>query len=47
MTPRKTLESGGEAPFFVIIETTGSNKDHDDEVSKKTLSLAVIVLPTI
>ncbi|KIJ53409.1 hypothetical protein M422DRAFT_222738 [Sphaerobolus stellatus SS14] len=31
MSPRKTLETGEDAPFFVIIETTGSNKDHDDE----------------
>ena len=29
--PRKILETGTTAPFFVLIETTGSNKDHDDE----------------
>lgn len=32
LSPRKILENGEDAPFFVLIETTGSNKDHDDEV---------------
>lgn len=31
-TPKKVFEEGEDAPFFVLIETTGSNKDHDDQV---------------
>ncbi|EOR01079.1 hypothetical protein E3P89_02395 [Wallemia ichthyophaga] len=28
---RKTFEDGEDAPFFCLVETSGSNKDHDDE----------------
>lgn len=28
---RKTFEEGEDAPFFCLVETSGSNKDHDDE----------------
>ena len=31
-TPKEVMQS--EYPFYVLIETSGSNKDHDDEVSK-------------
>lgn len=30
-SPKKVFEDGEDAPFFVLIETTGSNKDHDDQ----------------
>lgn len=29
-TPKAVMEN--EYPFYVLIETSGSNKDHDDEV---------------
>lgn len=29
-TPKDVMEK--EYPFYVLIETSGSNKDHDDEV---------------
>lgn len=29
-TPKAVMEK--EYPFYVLIETSGSNKDHDDEV---------------
>lgn len=29
-TPKAVMEN--EFPFYVLIETSGSNKDHDDEV---------------
>lgn len=32
-TPKDVMEK--EYPFYVLIETSGSNKDHDDEVKKK------------
>jgi D-lactate dehydrogenase (cytochrome) len=32
-SPKPIMEK--EYPFYVLIETSGSNKDHDDEVCKK------------
>jgi D-lactate dehydrogenase (cytochrome) len=32
-TPKEVMEQ--EYPFYVLIETSGSNKDHDDEVNTK------------
>ncbi|KAF8588478.1 D-lactate dehydrogenase [Ramaria rubella] len=29
--PRSIFDAGKDAPFYALIETTGSNKDHDDE----------------
>jgi len=29
--PKRIFETGGDSPFFALVETTGSNKDHDDE----------------
>lgn len=31
-SPKAVMEN--EYPFYVLIETSGSNKDHDDEVCK-------------
>lgn len=30
-TPKDVMQN--EYPFYVLIETSGSNKDHDDEVN--------------
>ncbi|GJJ14681.1 hypothetical protein Clacol_008947 [Clathrus columnatus] len=29
--PKKIFDAGRDAAFFVLVETTGSNKDHDDQ----------------
>lgn len=36
-------EEGAEKPFYVLIETSGSNKDHDDEVSKAIFRMTTLV----